>query len=189
MLTTFGAVDAVEFDAGARAIAARRSGIPVQACALPHDLPVRDGAYDLIVLLDVLEHIEDDQATLCALRRKLKQDGRLLVTVPALPWLWSHHDDLHHHKRRYTKRSLELAAAAAEFKIAHIGYFNTFLFPIALVRRLIAIVYSRPTQDDRMPTRLLNAILSRIFSSERHIIGRAGLPVGLSLYAVLSDGR
>lgn len=186
MLAGFGTVDAVEFDARARAIAERRSGLAIQPCALPQDLPVPDRSYDLIALLDVLEHVEEDRASLAALGAKLKADGRLLVTVPALPWLWSHHDVVHHHKRRYTRRSLSETAMAAGLRIERIGYFNSLLFPVALGRRLVSIVSGKPAEDDRIPGRALNGVLRGVFAFEQHLIGRVRMALGLSLFAVLS---
>ncbi|WP_210250299.1 class I SAM-dependent methyltransferase [Methylobacterium planeticum] len=186
MLGAFGTVEAVEYDPGARAIAERRSGLVIRPCALPHDLPVPDRSYDLIALLDVLEHVEEDRASLAALGAKLKRDGRILVTVPALPWLWSHHDAVHHHKRRYTARSLTDAVAAAGLRVERVGYFNTLLFPLALARRVGSIVTGRPTEDDRVPARWMNALLRTIFSAERHLVGRVRMALGLSLFALVS---
>lgn len=186
MLSAFGSVDAIEFDPTARALAQRRSGLTVQPCRLPGDIPVADRAYDLIALLDVLEHVEEDRDTLAALGRKLKRDGRILLTVPALPWLWSHHDEIHHHKRRYTRRTLDAAATAAGLRVERIGYFNSLLFPLALGRRLAAIAGRRAMEDDRLPARPLNAVLRTIFSVERYLVGRVRLFVGLSLFAVLT---
>lgn len=185
MLSTFGDVDAIEHDAGARAIAAQRSGLEVLPCTLPHDLPVSDYTYDLIALLDVLEHIDDDQATLTSLRKKLANDGRLILTVPALPWLWSHHDIINHHKRRYTIRSLSAAADRAGFCVDQVGYFNCLLLPLAVIRRLVSIAFRRSIEDDRMPSPLINFILREVFSLERLVITRLKLPIGLSIFAVL----
>lgn len=185
MLSTFGDVDAVEHDAGARTIAAQRSGLEVLPCTLPHDLPVSDYTYDLIALLDVLEHIDDDQATLTSLREKLANAGQLIVTVPALPWLWSHHDIINHHKRRYTIRNLSAAANRAGFCVDQIGYFNCLLLPIAVVRRLISIAFHRSIEDDRMPSPPINFILREIFSLERFVITHLKFPIGLSIFAIL----
>ncbi len=186
MLSAFGEIDAVEFDAGARAMAAQRSGLTILPCVLPYDLPVPDRAYDLIALLDVLEHVEEDRACLAALGGKLKPQGRILVTVPALPWLWSHHDTLHHHKRRYTRRTLAGAIAGAGLRVDRIGYFNSLLFPLALVRRLSAIASGRPAEDDRVPARPINAVLRSIFTAERYVIGRVRMAIGLSLFALVT---
>ena len=66
------------------------------------ELPFDDGAFDLMTATDVLEHIPDDGGAARELRRVTRPGGHLLVTVPAYQWLWSQHDDSHHHQRRYT---------------------------------------------------------------------------------------
>ena len=186
LLSRFGRLDAVEFDAESRRTAQARSGIPVLAGALPDELPVADRSYDLIALLDVLEHVDEDVRALAALGGKLTPGGRLLITVPALPWLWSRHDEVHHHRRRYTRATLGAAIARAGLGTERIGYFNTFLFPVAVLRRLLAALTGRGGDDDRLPPGMLNAALRLVFASERHLVGRVGLPIGLSLFAIVS---
>lgn len=185
LLSGFGRVDAIEQDATARATARARSGLGVRAGALPHDLPVPDGDYDLVALLDVLEHVEEDRASLEAIGRKLRSDGRLLITVPAMPWLWSAHDAVHHHKRRYTRASLSATIAAAGLQVERIGYFNGFLFPLAVASRLWKAIVGDKSGDDEMPAAPLNGALRRIFASERHWVGRVPFPVGLSVFAIV----
>ncbi len=184
LLSRFGRLDAVEFDAESRRTAQARSGIPVLAGALPDELPVADRSYDLITLLDVLEHVDEDVRALAALGGKLTPGGRLLITAPALPWLWSRHDEVHHHRRRYTRATLGAAIARAGLGTERIGYFNTFLFPVAVLRRLLAALTGRGG-DDRLPPGMLNAALRLVFASERHLVGRVGLPIGLSLFAIV----
>ncbi|KQT87224.1 methyltransferase [Methylobacterium sp. Leaf466] len=185
LLAGFGRLDALEQDATARATAQARSGIAVGAGALPHDLPVADGAYDLVALLDVLEHVEADEASLSALGAKLAPEGRLLVTVPAMPWLWSAHDVVHHHKRRYTRAGLGRTVAAAGLVVERSGYFNTALFPLAVASRAFKAILGDRSGDDEMPSPPVNAVLKTVFAAERHLLGRLPMPVGLSLYAVV----
>lgn len=185
LLSGFGRVDAIEQDATARATARGRSGLAVCEGALPHDLPVADGSYDLVALLDVLEHVDEDRASLAAIGRKLLPDGRLLITVPAMPWLWSAHDAVHHHKRRYTRASLGATIAAAGLQVERIGYFNGFLFPLAVASRLWKAIVGDSSGDDEMPSAPLNGALRKIFASERHLIGRVPFPLGLSVFAVV----
>lgn len=188
MLMELGALDAFEFDAQARAIAAQKAKIDVPFGALPDDIPFAPKRYDLIGLFDVLEHIEDDHATLARLGERLKDEGRLLVTVPALPWLWSKHDERHHHFRRYTKRSLSRTAAEAGLVAERCFYFNSFLLPVAVGMRAVKAVLRSDSPDDTMPSTGLNRALYAVFASERHLVGRIGLPIGLSVCAILRRG-
>lgn len=185
MLSGFGAVDAFEYDADARQHAAEKSGLDVKFGALPDDLPFADRRYDLIGLFDVLEHVEADQASLASLAARLTDRGVILVSVPAFPFLWSRHDERHHHFRRYTRASLAKVAAAAGLKVRYSSYFNFFLFPVAVVARMVKRLTGSETPDDSMPGALVNGVLTRVFGVERHILSWGRLPFGLSLAAVL----
>jgi SAM-dependent methyltransferase len=184
MLKGFGRVDAIEPDDTARALASRRSGIEVLGGLLPHGVKLDDGAYDLIVLLDVLEHIDDDGGTLKVLARKLAPGGKLVLTVPATPWLWSSHDVAHHHRRRYTAATLRAAFKAGGFRIRHVSHFNTLLFPVAAGVRLIGKLTGKEGGDDAMPSAPVNALLQHVFAAERFWVTWATLPFGVSLLAV-----
>ena len=140
MLRRFGEVDAIEIDAAARQIASRRLGKPVMASPLPALEGVPDGAYDLVAILDVLEHIDADREALTGIAAKLKPGGRILITVPAHPWMWSAHDVVNHHKRRYTRASLRAVIEAAGLKVEMLSWFNSLLFPLAAMARLMGRV-------------------------------------------------
>lgn len=186
MLARHGSVDALEYDRESLGVAASRGIGMVKPGSLPDDIGFGDNRYDLIVLLDVLEHVEQDCDSLAALRERLADGGSLLLTVPAAPWLWSDHDVLHHHKRRYTLASLSTVARAAGLDVKEVGYFNSLLFPIAVMARLVQRTTGYKAAVDSRPPRLINALLRHIFGLERHLIGRVRLPVGLSVYAILS---
>lgn len=186
LLARYGALDAMEYDADARALAAARGIGRVEAGALPGAIGFGEQHYDLIALLDVLEHIDEDEASLRALGERLAGEGRILLTVPAAPWLWSDHDELHHHKRRYTQDGLLQVARAAGLKVQASGYFNSLLFPLAVAQRIAHQLLRRNAPLDARPAPLVNAALQRIFAAERHLLGRVQFPVGLSLYAILS---
>lgn len=188
LLARFGDLTAFEFDAEARQLANAKQICPVIAGSLPDGVDAKDAPYDLIALMDVLEHIDDDVGSLRTLGRLLSDRGHLLLTVPAVPALWSSHDVLHHHKRRYTRRSLTQAAQAAGLRVERIGYFNSLLFPVALVQRGLARLLGRSNAVDAVPSAPLNAALRMIFASERHLVGRLPLPIGLSLFAVVRRG-
>ena len=184
MLKNLGQLDAIEYDREAMEFARARSGVDVVQGALPDDLPVPDAAYDLIVLTDVLEHIGPDRSSIAALSRKLAPGGRLLVTVPAMPWLWSAHDVVHHHHRRYTRASLGAVIEAGGMRIEKIGYFNMLLFPLAVFLRALKFARGDRSGDDVMPSPMVNRALRALFTSEKHLIGRVRFAFGLSVYAV-----
>ncbi len=184
LLARYGAVDAIEPDDGARALATRRAGIAVAGGLLPHGVALEDGRYDLIVLLDVLEHIDDDAGTLAYLRTKLAPGGRLLLTVPAGPWMWSDHDVAHHHKRRYTARTLRGVLDSGGFGVRHLSHFNTLLFPLIAGVRLLHKLTGRRGGDDALPSPPVNRLLEAVFAAERHLVTRASAPFGVSLLAI-----
>lgn len=188
LLAAHGRLDAVEFDPSARAVARARTGVDVQPGGLPDDLDVDAGAYDLIALFDVLEHIGDDVASLRFLATRLAPGGAIVVTVPAYQWLWSRHDVVHHHKRRYTRTSLEAAILGAGLQVRKSGYFNTLLFPVAVARRVIARLTGSEKPDDEMPGPLLNSALKSVFSSEALLVPGLTLPFGLSVFAIAEAG-
>jgi SAM-dependent methyltransferase len=186
VLTPFGHVDALEIDDAARAIATERLGHTVGSAALPELPGVADGSYDLIALLDVLEHIEGDLAALTSIKAKLRSGGRILLTVPANEWMWSAHDTVHHHYRRYNRTTLSEVISAAGLRITMMSHFNSLLFPLAAIVRLAGRVTRRAEADDAEPAAPLNSLFKGIFALERHLVGRVPLPFGVSLVAVLS---
>jgi SAM-dependent methyltransferase len=186
MLQQFGTVDALELDEGARAIAERRLGRSVMSAPLPELDGVPDRHYDLIGAFDVIEHVSDDQAALESVALKLKTGGMFVMTVPAHQWMWSDHDVLNHHKRRYSKGALRRLVEYSPLRLRRIGYFNSLLFPLAVTQRLSSRLRNRDDADLTLPSAPLNAMLERVFAAERHLVGRLPLPPGLSLFAVAS---
>ncbi len=186
MLGRFGTVDALEIDDKARDLASTRLGRAVGDAALPALDGVEDGAYDVIALLDVLEHVEGDEAALLGIRKKLKPGGKLLITVPANKWMWSAHDVAHHHHRRYARGELLAVARKAGFRVDYTSHFNTVLFPLIAAARIVGKLMGRDSADDAQPPAAINATLRGLFAAERHIIGRTSLPFGVSLVTILS---
>jgi SAM-dependent methyltransferase len=186
MLSEFGDVDALELDGAARKIAAKRLGKPVMKSPLPELKGVAAAHYDLIGAFDVIEHIDDDVAALASIAKRLKRGGKLVITVPAHQWMWSAHDVVNHHQRRYSKRSLKALIDGSPLKLERIGYLNSLLFPAAVAERLWSKVRGKDDADLALPARPLNAALERVFALERYAIGRLPLPPGLSLFAVAS---
>jgi SAM-dependent methyltransferase len=184
MLSGLGRVSAFELDAGACEVA-RSRGFAVVEGRLPDEHPFVGQRFDLIFLLDVLEHVEADQESLNALARLLKPGGKLILTVPAFPFLWSSHDVQHHHFRRYRRPGLRAKLEQAGLEVQRISYFNTVLFPlIALVRVLKNLTGARSSDEEQVPRPFLNSVLEFLFSSERFLLPRLSFPFGVSLFSV-----
>jgi SAM-dependent methyltransferase len=186
MLGEFGHVDALELDEEARAFAEQRLGRSVMSAPLPEIEGVADHHYDFIGAFDVIEHIDDDNAAVASIAAKLKPRGKFVLTVPAHQWMWSAHDVVNHHKRRYSKRRLKHLIDSSPLRMEAIGYFNSLLFPIAAAERLSSRARGKDSADLKLPPAPLNSALERTFAAERHLIGRLPLPPGLSLFAVAS---
>jgi SAM-dependent methyltransferase len=186
MLSRFGRVDAIEVDGAARAIAEKRLGRPVLNAPLPALDGVAEQTYDLVAAFDVIEHISDDQAALASIARRLKPGGAFVMTVPAHQWMWSAHDTVNHHHRRYSKTGLKQLVDGSPLKLERLGYFNSLLFPLAVGQRLASKLARNQSSDTKLPPAPLNQALERVFAFERRLVGRVPLPVGLSLFAVAS---
>ena len=185
MLGAFGTVEASELDDHARELAAKRLGRAIEQAALPELLRFPADSYDIVALLDVLEHVVDDKGSLAAIFTRLKPGGALLVTVPANPWMWSAHDVAHHHHRRYRKADLARLSRAAGYDIDLLSPFNTMLFPLIAGVRVLNKLRRHDSADDTLPGPAVNGILDRLFGVEAGLIGRLPFPFGVSLVAVL----
>jgi len=189
MLSRFGRVEASELDPVARELASVRFGRPVVEAALPDLSMFPAASYDMVALLDVLEHVPDDKGSLAAIFERLKPGGALLLTVPINPWMWSAHDVAHHHHRRYRTAEIRNLALAAGYEIDLLSPFNSLLFPPIAAVRLAGKLTGKDDSDDAMPSAPVNKILDTVFGLERGLIGRVPLPFGVSLVAVLRRPR
>lgn len=186
LLSRYGQVYGMELDETARQYALRRNLAPILPGCLPDDIPFHGRLFDLIVLTDVLEHVEEDELSLQRLHLRLKPGGYILITVPAFPFLWSVHDDLHHHKRRYTKSNLSAIVKRTKFDIIILSYINFFLFlPITLLRLYNRLKNIKNSDDLEMPRPWVNKFLAKLFSLERYFLKKnVSLPFGVSLLLV-----
>ncbi len=186
MLAGYGDVYGCEMNDTVRARSIERKIGTIEYGKFPDEIPFADIKFDMIAMFDVLEHIEDDRAALATVASRLTKDGQLLLTVPAYQFLFSQHDRLHHHFRRYSKKKLEEKIAAAGFKIEYINYWNCFLFPVAVITRLTDLFRPKnaPALGRKMPPAALNNFLIKLVSSERFLADKINLPFGLSLIMV-----
>ncbi len=186
-LVEFGRLgDAVGVDDSDEAIAfCRARGLRDVAVGGLETLPFHAGRFDLAMACDVLEHVADDAAALAELRRVTAPGGHLLLTVPAYQWLWSQHDDIHHHRRRYTLRRIRERVVASGWRPDVATYFNSILLPpIALVRRLAGRrrTGSDAPSDYELGAGALNDWLVLPMRAEARLIARgASLPAGVSV--------
>jgi SAM-dependent methyltransferase len=189
-----GTVAALESDYDARGVDA--SPAAVEACRARGITRVALGSatdpstwgqlpVDAVSLLDVIEHVDDDVGALRAAAAATGPGGRVIVTVPAYEWLWSAHDTRNHHHRRYTRRRLLERHAAAGLEPLQSGYFNTLLFPAALVQRGLARL-GVAADPLRLPPEPLNRPLGWLFAAEGQLLagGRFSFPFGLSVFCV-----
>ena len=147
---------------------------------LPDNIP-----YD-VVALDVIEHVDDDRASLTAIRSHIVEGGQAIISVPACMFLWSEHDVLNEHKRRYTLEELKGKLIEAGFTIEKISYFNTFLFPlISLVRIINNLLKRKGASEIDLPHPAINFIVEQIFSLEKYFLRVMNFPIGVSVLAVV----
>jgi SAM-dependent methyltransferase len=151
-------------------------------------LPFAASTFDLITILDVLEHIDDDVGMVVEMRRLLRPGGRAIATVPAFPALWGRQDEISHHKRRYVRSQLARCIELGGLRLERLTYFNTLLFPPIATLRLLRRLYPRggpPTSDfETTGNGRVNEMLAAVFSTEAQWLKRRNLPFGVSLLAV-----
>jgi SAM-dependent methyltransferase len=186
-LARHGDVTGVELSATSVSLARERNaGEVVEGSVL--EMPFEGTTFDLAVSLDVIEHLEDDLTALRELRRVVAPGGALLITVPAYQWLWSGHDEINHHHRRYTRRSLQRIGEQAGWQQVRTTYFNSLLLPAAILLRVLDRFSHKTTEsslDLWVPPAPLNWLLERPLALEAAMIGSGGrIPAGLSLLAV-----
>ncbi len=190
LLKSLGAITSVEYDDDCFAFT--KENVPginlIQGSIL--ELPFEDETFDLVCAFDVVEHVEDDRLAVSEMERVLKKGGAMVLTVPAFMSLWSPHDVINHHFRRYTKNQL-LDLFSKQGRFHYDSYFNTILFPLVwLVRKINnAITKLRGVKPEDMKSdiqykgeSLLSTLLFRIFSIEkRWIQKKIKLPFGVSV--------
>jgi SAM-dependent methyltransferase len=187
-LQAFGEAVGIDPSPAALEFARNSTGLDVRAGALPDALPFGpDDRFDVVTLLDVIEHVDDDVGALRAARELLEPAGTVIITVPAFPFLWSDHDVVNEHRRRYTRTGLAHVLANAGLEARRLSYYNTALFlPISAARLARRLLRPRgePKPDVGSMPRPINALLHQLFAAERFLLPATALPFGVSLIAV-----
>lgn len=194
-LARYGPVTGVDNNAKPLAVA-RERGYDVREGSA-EDLPFDDQSFDLVALLDTVEHCDDDMAVLRECYRVCAPGGHLVVTVPAFMWLWSHNDVLNAHRRRYTTRELRETLHRVGFRTQRASYNNFFVFPMAAALILLRRgtdqepdLSSPHFDDDSYQVEMepappaLNAVLSGVTWTESQVLRWLNLPVGTSIICI-----
>lgn len=146
-----------------------------------------DDSFDLVIASDILEHIEDDAAGLKEWRRILKPNGTIIVFVPAFQFLWSGHDVVNKHFRRYTRPRMRDLMREAGFTVKRSSYWNVTAFlPALLVRAVQNLRSKKPAEADQMYgfNNIINGIFVGILKAENRILSVANAPFGVSVFTV-----
>ncbi|MCF6131467.1 class I SAM-dependent methyltransferase [Flavobacterium wongokense] len=188
-LSNFGTVTSLEYDKECCEFASKLTGLEIINGSIT-ELPFADKSYDLVCAFDVIEHVENDQLAVSEMKRVSKDGGVLLITVPAFMSLWSHHDVINHHFRRYKTKEIEkLFNARNDGNKIFTSYFNFILFlPIYAVRHLSNLLISdkkRPGSGSDFETfkpGFMNNVLNKLMASESKLINQNfKLPFGVSI--------
>lgn len=165
----------------------RKRNAKLLACASVLDLPLATASFDLVTSFDVLyeKGVMHEIKALKEFFRVLNSQGKLLIRLPAYDWLRGSHDEQVHTNRRYTKKLVKDLLEQSGFIVEHISYANTFLFPLAVMKRLSEKIFHSKTQSDlTLDTGIFNEIFKHILASEAGIISKIGMPYGLSVIVV-----
>ncbi len=188
-LQPVGIIDGCDMSADALRFCQERD-LPRLAQASATALPYRDGSYDVVTALGLIEHIADDERMLAEAYRVLSPGGTLLLLTSGHPSLWSEHDDAVHHERRYTRPQLRRRLEAAGFTVDRLTHVNMVFTPAAVgVRAVRAILPKRDTPPSGSPDlfgvpSLINRLLYLGLRAEGQLLRAVDLPVGLGMLAL-----
>lgn len=147
------------------------------------DNTFEDNSFDIITFLDVMEHIEDENKFLQEVKRLIKYNGTIIITVPAYQWLFSNSDIFYGHYRRYNSKTLRKVLEDNGLEIQKLSYMNFFLFPLFALVRIIDKVFNRK-KFEYGESKLTNTILYNIFHIEKYLLKKFNLPFGSSLLTI-----
>jgi SAM-dependent methyltransferase len=153
-------------------------------CGDAEKLPISPNSFDIILTLDIIEHLKDDLSALSEIFRALKPGGTLVIFVPAYQFLWSFQDEISHHQRRYTAKELKEKVQQAGFELKKLSYVNSLLFPVVWLGRMALRVFPKQfkiTSESQMNPSWMNGFLYRIFLAELPLLHFINFPFGVSI--------
>jgi ubiquinone/menaquinone biosynthesis C-methylase UbiE len=187
MLSVFGNVISSEYDEETCQFLRDELKIDVTQASVTA-LPFADNTFDLVCAFDVIEHVEDDIQAYAEMKRVCKNGGHIAVTVPAFMMMWSGHDVINHHFRRYKKEGILKLLSHHHLKTKYSSYFNTILFLPVLLIRLAKNAQGKneiPQSDFQTNTHpWINTTLKTIFSVELFLLKLVSLPFGVSYFNI-----
>lgn len=191
MLEQYGQVTSLEYDEDCCQFLRESLSMPVTNASLTA-LPFEDNSFDVVCAFDVIEHIKEHELAVQEIKRVLRPNGRVFLTVPAFSFLWGEHDEINHHERRYTKGMLVDVVQQAGIQVERKSYFNFFLFfPIFVVRMLLKLRPKKKAGEHKSDFEtfkaggLINKMLYYLFKMEDLLLGsKINFPVGVSLFII-----
>lgn len=183
-LNQYGTVTGIDFSQKAVDFCKARGNTNVSvgsALSIPHP----DNAFDVVLALDVIEHIENDRGAIAELYRVVKPGGIVVIFVPAFMFLWGVTDVRSQHYRRYTKPELRSKLKGQGFRIVRTSYFNTFLFPlIATLRLTVRALGIKMESENELGNPFIDSIFRNIFLFESKLLRHMNMPFGVSTLAI-----
>jgi SAM-dependent methyltransferase len=193
-LAHYGKVIGIDYNGRPLAVAKARALTAAQGSG--DQLPFADNSFDLVAMLDTVEHIQNEWGVFAEALRVLKPGGKLMVTVPAFMWLWSYNDVINDHKRRYTADELTQKLTTSGFRVKRCSYNNFFVFPLIAGLRLLRpdepeLDSPHTTEEEEVyqvemePTpEPVNTILHGVGWLEAELVERVRLPFGSSVLCI-----
>jgi ubiquinone/menaquinone biosynthesis C-methylase UbiE len=186
-LSSKGSVFGVDGSLQALSFCKKREQAKVLCCDLTYPLPFKSEYFDMVTILDVLEHLDNDSLILSEIRRILKSSGYFFLTVPAYPMLWTYWDVILGHKRRYRRKQLKKLLEDHGFVVKNSSYFYSFLLPVAIIFRLVKSLFgdslAKSSDFIKLP-KAINNLLLFLSKIEMNLIEHIRIPAGLSVICV-----
>ncbi len=165
----------------------KRRGIEQVYLSTLQNFPAGEADFKAITMLDVIEHIEDDKSVVESAFAVLPEGGFFVATVPAYQSLWSKHDEIHQHYRRYSKKKFNSLLENAGFEIKYSTYFNTILFLPAILKRFVDKLTGaekKKTEPVEEVSPFVNKIFTKMFLFEKNLLKYCSFCFGLSILVV-----